>query len=117
MTLRQFLLILRARAGVVFLTLFVTVLTALVVSLVMPKKYTAETAVLIDVKSPDPVAGLLLPGLITPSYMATQVDIINSERVAQRVVKLLHLDERPDNKGKWLDATDGKGDRIAWLAD
>jgi len=116
MTLQQILLILRARAKVVFLTLFATVLTTLVVSLIMPRQYTAETAVVVDVKSPDPVAGLLLPGLITPGYMATQVDIITSDRVARRVVKLLHLDESPASKEKWLDATDGKGDMVAWLA-
>ena len=116
MTLQQLLLILRARAKVVLFTLFATVLTTLVISLIMPKKYTADSAVVIDVKSPDPVAGLLLPGLITPGYMATQVDIITSDRVAQRVVKLLRLDEGAESKEKWQDATDGKGDMAAWLA-
>jgi len=116
MTLQQLLLILRARAKVILTTLFATVVITLIVSLIMPKQYTADSAVVIDVKSPDPVGGLLLPGLITPGYMATQVDIITSDRVAQRVVKLLRLDESAESKEKWQDATDGKGNMAAWLA-
>ena len=49
-------------------------------------------------------------------YMATQVDIINSDRVAQRVVKMLKLDENPAAKEQWLEATEGKGTLEMWLA-
>jgi len=116
MTLQQFLLILRARAKVAIFTLLATVLVALAISLVLPKQYTANTAVVIDVKSPDPIAGLVLPGMISPGYMATQVDIINSDRVAQRVVKLLRMDESPVIKEQWQEATEGKGNITVWLA-
>ncbi len=116
MTLQQFLLILRARLRVSLLILFVTVATTLIVSLILPKQYSAETAVVIDVKSPDPIAGMVLPGMISPGYMATQVDIINSERVAQRVVKLLRMDESPVIREQWQEATEGKGDVTVWLA-
>jgi chain length determinant protein EpsF len=115
MTFQQFLLILRARAKVALYMLLATVLTTLVVSLALPKQYTASTAVVIDVKSPDPIAGMVLPGMIAPSYMATQVDIINSDHVAQRVVKLLHMDESPVIKAQWQEATEGKGQLIDWL--
>ncbi len=117
MNLQQFLLILKARAWIVLLTLVVVVAVAVGVSLVIPKEYTASTAVVIDVKSPDPVAGMVLPGLITPGYMATQVDIINSDRVAQRVVKLLKLDENPAVRAQWQEATEGKGRVDTWLAE
>ncbi len=116
MTLQQFLLIVRARARVAFITLFATVLTTLVVSLVMPKQYTASTAIVIDVKSPDPIAGMVLPGMISPGYMATQVDIINSDRVSQRVVKMLRMDESAIIKEQWQDATEGRGSIVVWLA-
>ena len=116
MTLQQFLLILQARARVALYTLLATVLTTLVVSLIMPKQYTASTAVVIDVKSPDPIVGMVLPGLISPGYMATQVDIINSDRVAQRVVKLLRMDQSPVIREQWQDGTEGKGDIVVWLA-
>lgn len=116
MSLLQFLLILRARARIALYIFLATVLTTLVVSLLLPKQYTASTAVVIDVKSPDPIAGMVLPGLISPGYMATQVDIINSERVAQRVVKLLRMDESPAIKEQWQEATEGKGSITVWLA-
>lgn len=117
MTLQQFLLILRARYKIALLTLLVTVLTTLVVSLLLPKQYTASSAVVVDVRSPDPVAGMVLPGMASPAYMATQVDIIDSDRVAQRVVKLLRMDESPVIREQWVDATGGTGDFNAWLAD
>ncbi len=116
MTLQQLLLILRARVRVALYVFLGTVLTTLLVSLVLPKQYSAVTAVVIDVKSPDPIAGMVLPGMISPSYMATQVDIITSDRVAQRVVKLLHLDENSAVKDDWMLATEGKGKLIDWLA-
>lgn len=117
MTLQQFLLILRARYKIALLTLLVTVLTTLVVSLLLPKQYTASSAVVVDVRSPDPIAGMVLPGMASPAYMATQVDIIDSDRVAQRVVKLLRMDESPVIREQWVDATGGTGDFNAWLAD
>jgi capsular polysaccharide biosynthesis protein len=115
MTLNQFLLILWARRTVALAVLGLTVLTTLVVSLLMPKQYTVATSVVVDVKSPDPIAGMVLPGMMAPGYMATQVDIINSDRVAQRVVKLLRMDESPVIREQWMEATEGKGELHAWL--
>jgi polysaccharide biosynthesis transport protein len=116
MTFQQFILILRARYKVALLVLFVTVATATAVSLLLPKQYTAGAAVVVDVKSPDPVSGLMLQGMMAPGYMATQVDIINSDRVAKAVVKLTKLDESPVVKQQWIDATEGKGQLNDWLA-
>src|SRR5450830_662080 len=105
MTLQQFLLILRARYKVALLTLLVTVATTVIVSLLLPKQYTASAAVLVDVKSPDQVSGLMLQGMMAPGYMATQIDIINSDRVAKTVVKMLKMDESPVIKEQWQEAT------------
>lgn len=117
MTFQQFLLILKARFWTILITLLVVVAATVGISLVIPKEYTASTAVVVDVKSPDPVVGMVLPGLITPGYMATQVDIINSDRVANRVVKMLRLDENPAIKEQWQEATEGKGSVGTWLAE
>ena len=116
MTFQQFILILRARYKVALLVLFVTVATATAVSLLLPKQYTAGAAVVVDVKSPDPVSGLMLQGMMAPGYMATQVDIINSDRVAKAVVQLTELDQSPEVKQQWIDATEGKGQLSDWLA-
>ncbi len=117
MTLQQFLLILWARRRLVFFTFLGTVLTATVVTFLLPKEYSASAAVVLDVKSPDPIAGMVLPGLMAPGYMATQVDIINSDRVAMRVVKMLRMDENPAIQEQWQEATEGKGKIGPWLVE
>ena len=116
MTPQLFLLILRARYKVALFTLLMIAVTTFVVTTKMPKQYASATAVVVDVKSPDPVVGVLLPGMIAPSYMATQLDIISSDRVARRVVKLLRLDEDQEWRDRWLEATQGKGQLSIWLA-
>ena len=117
MTFQQFLLILRARLGVVLGTLAVVVGTALAVSLLLPKQYTAETALVVDAKAEDPLMGGMLPAQMIPGYMATQVDIISSNRVAQRVVSLLKMDQAPVIRAQWQDETDGEGSIQVWLAE
>jgi polysaccharide biosynthesis transport protein len=92
MTLYQFLLILRARYKVMLFALIATVATIVTISLLIPKQYTAIAAVVIDLKSPDMVSGLILQGMLAPAYMTTQVDIINSDRVAKGAAKLLGVD-------------------------
>ncbi|OGA47298.1 MAG: chain length determinant protein EpsF [Betaproteobacteria bacterium RIFCSPLOWO2_12_FULL_62_13] len=116
MNLQQFLLILRARYKIIFLVLLTTVAVTVAASLLLPAQYTATATVVVDVKSPDPIAGIMLPALIMPGYMATQVDIINSDRVALKVVKMLKLDQSPQAKEQWLDDTEGKGKIEVWLA-
>ncbi len=117
MSPQQFFLILRARYKLVLFVLLVTVAATLVVSLLLPKQYTATASAVVDVKSPDPIIGMMLPGMAAPGYMATQIDIIISDRVAQKVVKLLRLDANPTVKAQWMEATGGKGRLEVWLAD
>jgi len=54
-------------------------------------------------------------GAESAAYIATQVDIISSERVADRVVKILKLDKSPDYIAAWRDSTNGKGDITNWI--
>jgi polysaccharide biosynthesis transport protein len=116
MTLQQFLRILQARYKAVLLTFIVTVALAVGLSLWLPKQYTASAAVVVDVKSPDPVSGLMLQGMVAPSYMATQVDIIKSDRVAKNVVKLLDMASSPVIQRQWQEATQEKGELVDWLS-
>jgi len=57
-----------------------------------------------------------MSGVIAPSYMATQVDIIGGDLVAQRVVKMLKLDVGEEVKTAWINATDGRGNLEEWVA-
>lgn len=116
MSIHQFLLIMRARYRVAVLLFVLTVSTVLGVSLFMEKQYTASAALVLEVKSPDPVSGIMLQGMMSPGYMATQIDIINSDRVAKAVVQQLRLDQGQTVRDLWLADTNGKGQLGDWLA-
>ena len=94
MSLQQFLMILRGRLVLVLAILIGTVAAIVAASLVLPKKYTASAAVVLDVKSPDPISGTMLHAMVMPGYMATQRDIITSERVADKAAQLLKVEAR-----------------------
>ena len=114
MTFGQFLSILRARWLVALIVLVATVAITVAVSLLLPKQYKALASVVIDFK-PDPLGAALYGGAPSPVLMATQVDIIQSERVAQRVVRNLKLNENPQVRQQWLDEAKGQGTIEGWL--
>lgn len=116
MNLAQFLAILRARWWVTLAVVLLAGLSALVISLILPKQYTATAAVVVDVK-PDPVAAMVYQGMLTPAYMATQVDVLESDRVAQRVVRNLKLADNPQVRAQWREATNGEGNIEQWLTE
>ncbi len=108
MTFAQFLSILRARKWAALSVFFLVVLTTIVVSLLLRKQYTGSASVVVDVK-PDPVSATAFQGLTTPTFMATQVDILQSERVALRVIRDLKLTENADIREQWQTDTGGEG--------
>ena len=116
MNFGQILSILRARWKIASLMFVLTVGVTLTVSLLLPSQYTASASVVIDVK-PDPVTAIVYGGAMNPAFMATQVDIIQSDRVAYRVVRNLKLTDNPQVRQQWLDETGGSGSIEVWLAD
>jgi chain length determinant protein EpsF len=114
MSLRQFLLVLRARWKLALGVFTGVVLATVVISLLMPKMYTASATVVVDTK-PDPLTVAAYSAQSSTAYIATQVDIISSERVADRVAKILKLDKSPEYIADWKDSTDGKGDITVWI--
>jgi len=117
MKFQQILLVLRARWRIAFLVLVGTVTAAVLFSLLWPKQYTATASVVVDAK-PDPVTGAGgMAELALEAYVTTQADVISSERVGQRVVKVLKLDQVPELQEKWRKKTDGVGDITIWLGD
>ena len=117
MTLTQMLIVLRARWFSALLVLVFVVGTVVAVTLLLPKRYTAVASVVLDVKSPDPIAGMVLPGMTVSGYMATQVDVLRSERVALRALESLNLFNSAVQKERWERETEGRGDFRAWLSD
>ena len=117
MNFTQFLLILNARKWIILGVLLATVAVTTLVSLLLPKEYTATTTLIIDSKSKDPFTGQLLPSQMFPGYMATQIDVINSSQVASRVVRDLKLAESPGTREQFMEATKGEGTIDQWLGD
>ncbi|MEY2838725.1 MAG: chain length determinant protein EpsF [Pseudomonadota bacterium] len=116
MTFEQLVAILRARwlvAAAVF-TLIVGTVGAF--TWLMPKTYTATASLLVDVKSPDPIAGGVPQGILAPSYLMTQIDVITSMRVAQKVVANLKLTEAASLRQKWVESTNSTGSFEGYVA-
>lgn len=111
----QFLAILRARYRLALLILALTLIPAIVLSLVLTKNYTATASVVIDTTKPDPLAAVLYAGGLNPSVIATQMDVIQSDRVAFKVVRNLHMAENDAAKRKWQEETNGEGTVEQWL--
>ena len=114
MSVKQFLLALRARWLVAVAVFVAMVVAGFLYTETLPNQYTASASVVVDAKT-DPIAGVVYAAQMMTGYIATQVDIISSERVAQRVAKNLKLDTDPERVQEWKDSTGGKGDIIVWL--
>lgn len=117
MNATQFLLILYARKWLILGVLLSTVVVVAAISLLLPKEYTATTVLIIDTKSKDPLLGQFLPSQLTPAYMTTQADIINSDPVASRVVEGLKLAEIPGTREQFMEDTKGEGEINRWLGE
>jgi chain length determinant protein EpsF len=117
MNFTQFLLILNARRWIILSVLLFTVTVTAVVSLLLPKEYTATTTLIVDSKGKDPFTGQLLPVQMFPGYMATQVDVITSNQVAGKVVRELKLADSPGTREQFVEETKGKGTIEQWLGD
>lgn len=115
MNFTQFLLILNVRKWIILGVLLLTVAATATVSLLLPKEYTATTTLIIDSKSKDSLTGQIVPSQMFPGYMATQIDIINSSQVANRVVRGLKLAENPATREQFMQATQGQGSIEQWL--
>jgi chain length determinant protein EpsF len=109
MNLRQYLLVFRARYKLALAVALAALAIAIPVILCWPKQYTATTSMVLDIRSPDPLTALLMP-----NSMATQEDIVKSDRVARKVIALLKLEDDAALHAQWQ-ALDGKSSFEAWL--
>src|SRR6185503_3280100 len=116
MNFQQLVRIIQARYGLILTTMFLTVFAAGAACLILPPRFAANTSLVVDFKGIDPITGAVLPAQLIPSYIATQVDIIQSHAVALKVVKALKLADSAAAKEKFLDATNGQGSIEDWLA-
>lgn len=117
MSFTQLMAILKARKILAFSVFLITVLGTLVTTLLLPKTYTSTATLIINTKGADPITGYTMQAMMLPGYMATQVDILESNNVALKVVKALKIEENISAVEKFTEATNGKGDINLWFAD
>jgi len=116
MDFSQFLSLLRARIWVFLATLVITVATTIGISLYLQPQYKASTTLVFDSKGIDPVLGVIMPFQMMPAFLATQVDVIQSHRVAVEVVRMIRAGDNAPLRAKWQDDTGGKGKFEDWFA-
>jgi chain length determinant protein EpsF len=101
----QHLRVIWARRWLVFWSFLIVSALGITASLMMlPQRYTAEVTLVFDSKTDPTSAQGWQPG----PDMSTQLEILRSERVAERAVKLLELEKDPEAQALWQRATEGK---------
>jgi polysaccharide biosynthesis transport protein len=117
MTPKQVLAILSARWHWALAIVVLCGTATAIVSVTMLKRYTASASVMLDARSPDQVAGGTPNSSLPGGYMATQMELIASERVGRAVIRALDLGKDANLREAWQKAGDGKGDFEAWLSE
>lgn len=90
--------IIKQRRQIVFLAFITTVLTTLVGSILWPAKYEGVATIMLDYDSSNPMNISMAVAVVPPSieYVNTQIALIQSRRIAEGVVDMLHLDKVPE---------------------
>lgn len=101
---KQILLILFAHRYVAALVFAVVLVGGTVYTWTARKVYQASTDLLVDSRV-DPIAGA---AATANNYIATQIAILQSERVAIGVINRLHITSNPSLIEDWKEATKGK---------
>ncbi len=114
MNLSHFLAVLRARWIPALIVFLVVVAAAVAYVTFATRIYSATASLLIDSK-PDPVSAMLTGGGTSPAVINTQIEVIRSDRVAQRVIQNLKLADTADLKAAWERGGKSGGTLIEWL--
>lgn len=116
MGLAQMLRVLRGRA-LLFTTIVLVVLTGVaLISLISPKKYVAELALVVDLQGNAPMKESALAPALVPTHLATQTEIIRSRNVALKVIEKMGLASNPDVVAAFRDSG-ADTDLTSWLVE
>lgn len=91
LSLNQVLAMLAARARLIIWVALATLVLTGMMLLVIPRVWTATSDVFIDYRENDPINGRSFSALLDESYMQTQIDMIQSQAVADHMIKTLGL--------------------------
>lgn len=117
MNISLFFSIIRSSLLLIVFTLLVTIATAAYLTKSQPRLYKAATKVIVSFQDENPFENSRLPAQLSSSYMATQLDIIRSNRVALSVVDELDILNKPDFLTKILPpGTNPSSATLDWVA-
>src|SRR5688572_4393130 len=115
MDLNQFLLALRARRKAFAMVMAAVIVAALAVALVVPKRYVSTATILIDARDEQSLTAARMSPRERVGYIQTQVDLIQSGRVAARVARDLKLAQKPGMREAYERDTAGVGAIDDWI--
>ncbi|HWA36269.1 MAG TPA: chain length determinant protein EpsF [Burkholderiales bacterium] len=119
MDLSQFILALRARRKAFLMVFGATVIAALAIALIMPRTYVGTTQVMVDARDEQSMAAGVrnMSARERQGYMQTQLDLIQSTRVAKRVIRETKYLQQPEVREDYERATGGRGTIEDWAAE
>src|SRR3954470_24406112 len=117
MDLSQFLLALRARRKAFTLALVATIVAALAVAFVMPKKYVGQATLIVDARDEQAIVPSRSSVSLSTraAYVATQIELVQSGRVATQVAKDLNIAQNAELREAWQDDTGGVRPIDVWI--
>jgi len=118
MSLKLMLDIVRSRALLIFLTLAVTVAAAGALTYLAPTEYTGTTSLVLnyDGRNPFDQTSTTTTAQLASTYVATQLDIIRSQKVALKVVDQLGLDRNPGWREAYAENDPNQTPIREWIA-
>jgi succinoglycan biosynthesis transport protein ExoP len=116
MGLAQMLRILRGRALLFTAIVLLVVTTVGLISLISPKKYVSELALVVDVQGNDPMKEAALAPSLVPTHLLTQTEIIRSRNVTTKVIEKMGLATDPNVVEAYRESG-ADTDLNSWLVD
>ena len=101
------------------LALVATIVAALAVAFVMPKKYVASATLIVDARDEQAIArrAARCRCATRAAYVATQIELVQSGRVATQVARDLNLAQNPELREAWQGDTGGVGPIDVWIGE
>ena len=115
MDFHQFMLALRARRKAFVMVFAAAIVTAMAVALLVPKKYVSTATLMLDARDEQAMAPTRMSPRERIGYVQTQVDLIQSGRVAAQVSRDLKLAQNPEWREAYESETGGTGNIDDWI--
>ncbi len=93
MNIKLFLTIIRFHTRLILLTILITILTAAILTSTQKNRYKATTSLVLSFEDDNPFEAAGVPARLSSNFIATQLDIIRSRKVALKVIELLKMNE------------------------